>query len=66
MLIEMDPAGNIISAPEGLKPSSEFRMHLEVYRLRPDVSAIVHNHSTYATAYALCGLPEITVSRKYR
>ena len=38
-------------------PSSERMMHLEVYRLRPDVTAVVHNHSLYATAYAMNNLP---------
>lgn len=57
MLIEIDENGNVLKAPDGLKPSTEVMMHLEVYRLRPDVQAVVHNHSPYATAYALCGLP---------
>ena len=57
MLIEMDLEGNIIYQPEGYKPSSERMMHLEVYRLRPDVTAVVHNHSLYATAYAMNNLP---------
>ena len=31
-------------------PSSEWRMHLDLYRARPEAGAIVHVHSTYATA----------------
>ncbi len=57
MIIEMDLEGNIVDCPEGLKPSSESKMHLEVYRLRPDVKAVVHNHSTYATAFAMNNMP---------
>lgn len=34
------------------KPSSEVNMHLEIYKKRPDVNAIVHTHSTYATGFA--------------
>jgi len=30
-------------------PSSEWRMHLSIYRAREDVEAIVHTHSPYAT-----------------
>lgn len=33
-------------------PSSEWRFHLDIYRERPDVHAIVHTHSTSATALA--------------
>lgn len=34
------------------KPSSEVNMHLEIYKKRPDVKAIVHTHSPYATGFA--------------
>ena len=45
--------GNLL---EGMiKPSSEIRMHLQVYRMRPDVSAIVHAHPPIATAFTLAG-----------
>ena len=48
MIIETDLEGNILYQREGLYPSSEMGMHLEVYRVRPDVSAVVHNQSMYA------------------
>lgn len=35
-----------------LPPSSEWRFHLDIYRARPDVRAVVHMHSTYATTLA--------------
>jgi Ribulose-5-phosphate 4-epimerase and related epimerases and aldolases len=60
MIIETDLSGKIIYQPEGLKPSSELKMHLEVYRIRPDVRAVVHNHSTYATAFAVNGMPLVS------
>jgi len=31
-------------------PSSEWRMHLDIYRARPEANAIVHVHSPHATA----------------
>lgn len=34
------------------KPSSEWRMHLDIHRSRPDVQAIVHTHSPFATTLA--------------
>ena len=33
-------------------PSSEWEMHAEIYRRRPDAGAVVHTHSCYATALA--------------
>lgn len=33
-------------------PSTEWRMHMDIYRARPEAQAIVHTHSTYATALA--------------
>lgn len=33
-------------------PSSEWRMHHDVYMARSDIHAIVHTHSSYATALA--------------
>ena len=47
VLIDLD--GNILS--DG-KPSSEVNMHLEIYKKRDDVNAIVHTHSPYATGFA--------------
>ncbi len=37
------------------KPSSETPLHLAIYKARPDVHAIVHVHSPFATAFAVAG-----------
>jgi L-fuculose-phosphate aldolase len=34
------------------QPSSEWHFHQAIYQARPDLHAIVHTHSTYATALA--------------
>ncbi len=34
------------------KASSEVNMHLEIYKKRDDINAIVHTHSPYATGFA--------------
>ena len=47
VLVDMD--GNILTKG---KPSSEVDMHLEIYKKRSDINAIVHTHSTYATGFA--------------
>ena len=36
-----------------LNPSTEWRFHLDITKSRPDVGAIVHTHSTYATVLAI-------------
>lgn len=38
------------------KPSSEIKMHLYAYKMRPDIKAIVHAHPPFATAFAAAGL----------
>ena len=37
-------------------PSTEMLMHLEVYRQRPDVAAVVHAHPPTATGFAVAGI----------
>src|SRR6188508_1603962 len=37
--------------------SSELPMHLEIYRNRPDVNAVVHAHPPTATGFATAGVP---------
>ena len=37
-------------------PSSEIKMHLEVYRNRPDARAVVHAHPPTATGFAVAGI----------
>ena len=38
-------------------PSTESQLHLAIYRARPDVSAVVHTHSLYASAAAVAARP---------
>ena len=45
------------AAVEGqLKPSSEMRLHIAIYKARPDIRAVIHTHSTYASAASAAGL----------
>jgi len=52
-LVRLDSNGHVISG--NLKPSSEWQMHLAIYMRRPDVQAVVHCHSRYATILACSG-----------
>jgi len=38
-------------------PSSESLSHMAVYAARPDVGAVIHTHSVYASAFAVAGMP---------
>lgn len=51
----IDFEGNLIDG--NMKPSIELPMHLEIYKNRPDIGAIVHTHSTYCTAMAIARKP---------
>lgn len=56
-------------AARDLKPSSEILLHLEAYRQRPDIKAVVHAHPPVAVALSIagiaiapCTLPEVIVT----
>jgi L-fuculose-phosphate aldolase len=48
-VVELDPAGEPLSS--GI-PTTEWRIHRDLYAAIPAANAIVHMHSTYATALA--------------
>jgi len=54
-LILLDMEGNVLQAAAGRKPSSETPMHLEVYRQRPDIRAVIHAHPIFATTLTVAG-----------
>lgn len=56
-ICKVDAQGNVIQANKGFKPSSEIKMHMRVYAKRPDVGAVVHAHPTFATSFAIAGIP---------
>ena len=55
---ELEAASIVSMALDGevgtnqLRPSSEWRIHADIYRAKPDVNAVVHCHSPYATILA--------------
>ena len=38
------------------KPTSEYNMHLAIYRIRPDVAAVFHTHSPWASGVISAGI----------
>ena len=57
MIIKCDKTGKVISGNSKYRPSSEVKMHLDVYNERPDIKSVVHAHPTYATSFAVAGIP---------
>ncbi len=55
MIAVMDREGNVLEG--SYKPSSEKKMHLSVYRNRPDIKSVIHAHPPYATAFAVANKP---------
>jgi L-fuculose-phosphate aldolase len=55
MMVITDLDGKKISGERNA--SSELKMHLEVYKHRPDVRAVVHAHPPTATGFAVAGIP---------
>jgi len=67
MLIELNQQGKIVEGK--LKPSTETKMHLRVYREDSNIGAVVHAHPPYATAMAVANrelnkkiLPEAVIT----
>src|SRR5437764_6727892 len=60
-LLRIDLDGAVLAshhpASRRLKPSSETAMHLEAYRQRSDVQAVIHAHPPLAIALTVAGLP---------
>jgi len=49
-IVTIDMAENLIDG--NLEPSSEKKLHLEIYKARKDVNAIIHIHSLFACTMA--------------
>lgn len=54
MIIKVDKDGKKLEGK--LNPSSEIKMHMRVYKERPDVTAVVHAHPPVATAFTVADI----------
>lgn len=70
-LLIIDMTGKVLISWKGLAPSSETPMHLEVYKQRADVNAVIHAHPIYATTLTVANqvfpddiLPEVALTLK--
>jgi len=54
----VDGEGNMVERnTRGLNRTSEVKIHLAIYRHRPDINAVIHCHPPHATAFAIAGIP---------
>jgi ribulose-5-phosphate 4-epimerase/fuculose-1-phosphate aldolase len=61
-----DPLKNTLEAEGAIKPSSEAMTHAVIYRLLPDVQAVIHVHSPDIWQKAdLLGLPQTAADVLY-
>ena len=54
-MVIVDLDGNVVEG--NLRPSSDTKTHLELYKAFPEVGGIVHTHSRWATSFAQAGIP---------
>lgn len=54
-IVVIDFEGNPIEGEH--IPSTESMMHIEIYKARPELHAVVHTHSIYASSLAVAGIP---------
>jgi L-fuculose-phosphate aldolase len=66
-ILRVDLRGRVLAGAG--KPTSELLLHLEVYKIRPEVGAVIHAHPPVATAFTIAGLslgegvlPEVVLS----
>lgn len=56
-ICKVDAEGKPLETKGNFRPSSEIKMHMRVYKQRPDVNSVVHAHPIYATSFAIAGIP---------
>ncbi|WP_027623741.1 class II aldolase/adducin family protein [Clostridium lundense] len=53
-LVILNEQGDIVEGHRN--PTSELKMHIKIYKSINNINAIIHTHSTYATACAVAGV----------
>ena len=55
-VVDMD--GEMVEPnPRGRKRTSEVKVHIAIYKTRPDIKAVIHSHPPHATAFAIAKVP---------
>lgn len=51
-IVQMCFDGSVVQCDAGKKPSSEWRFHRDILANRPEINAVIHTHSMFATTLA--------------
>lgn len=64
-IVRVDESGNVLDSQRGT-PSSELPLHLAAYRVRSDVTCVVHTHPTFCVVWSREGrvFPQDTVGAR--
>ena len=54
-IVAVDLDGNLVEG--SARPPFEFHIHSEIYRVRPDVHAVMHTHPRWSTFLTMVGAP---------
>lgn len=55
-IVLLDWEGTVLEAPDGRRPTSEWRFHRDILASRPEFGAVAHCHSPHATTIACLGI----------
>lgn len=56
MLLKLDFNGMILENPGNMQPTSETKLHLNVYKMNPEIQSTCHTHAQNAMIWACCGI----------
>ena len=61
----LDFDGEVIDGPQDTRPVSEFYIHSEIYKLRPDVNAILHAHPDVPILFTIAKGAELLMVKNH-
>jgi L-fuculose-phosphate aldolase len=65
-IVAIDMDGGILSSTNGVLPTIEYKMHLAIYKTRPEIGAIIHAHAANSGAFAIAGMDIPMVTSEMR
>lgn len=67
-LFTLNMEGDILNGPAGTTPASEFHIHSEIYKARPEINAVLHAHPKVPILFTITKGVELTgvINHAYR